>query len=192
MSVVRFPSRRAAIVTLVSGALALGCTSEEPEPQVVTIRQITEDLISENVADQAGLGPLAPTCPDVTVAGVGTEFECSATTESGAVVSLAALINNDGKVELSTTNVITVAALPSFERAAVEALNANDPTLGLSGDAMDCGIEPIVFPVEQSDGKTMVCGVVDPDTSEVFDVTFNITDIEERQFSVQVAEAPRS
>lgn len=179
---------RALCIVLVMAALALaGCRSAPEEETPLTIRQTAEDLIRTDVAPLAGLGDLTPVCPDVTEATVGTAFECTATTEDQRIITVAASIDQLGRVALATNNMITAAALPSFERAAVDALNA---TVGsqLSPDAIDCGDAPVVFGQDQ----VMVCALLDPHTEKVFDVSLTITDIEARQFSLVVADTPRA
>lgn len=169
-------------------ALAIaGCSSEPEEEPILSIRQTTEDMIRVDVAVAAGLGDLSPVCPDVAPAAVGTAYECTATTEDQRIISLAAVIDELGRVQLNTTNMITAAALPSFERAAVDALN---DTVGsrLASDAIDCGEVPVVFGQDQ----VMVCALLDPHTEKVFDVSLTITDIEARQFSLVVADQPRA
>lgn len=171
-------------------ALALvftGCRSEPEEEPVLTIRQTTEDMIRSDVAGAAGLGDLVPVCPDVVEATVGTAYECTATTDDQRIVAVAAAIDDLGRVRVNTTNLITAAALPSFERAAVEALNT---TVGsrLENDDIDCGDAPVLF----GQDRVMVCALRDPHTESVFDVSLTITDIEARQFSLVVADEPRA
>lgn len=173
--------------------LAVGCTSGDddqatPDQQVppASPRAAAEQLIAGPMAEVIGLGPLAATCPEMTEAAVGDVFQCSALTEAQSTINVAAEIMPTGQVDLSTTNVITAEAVASFEQAAVDALNTTlaDP---LSYEAMDCGTTSLVLPAEQ----TVVCGLLDPATEAVFDVTLSITDLESRQFSLAVADLPR-
>lgn len=181
------PLRAFSIALAVLSLALAGCRSAPEEDGVVTIRQTTESLIRADVASNAGLGDLTPVCPDVADAGVGTVYECTATTGDQRIVSLTATINEEGRIAVATNNMITAAALPSFERAAVDALNA---TVGsqLSHDAIDCGESPVVF----GQDSVMVCALLDPHTEKVFDVSLSITDIEARQFSLVVADQPRA
>ncbi len=177
-------------VPIALAALALlfaGCRSEPEEEPVLTIRQTTEDMIRSDVAVAAGLGDLVPVCPDVVDATVGTAYECTATTEDERIVALAAAIDDLGRVQVNTTNLITASALPSFERAAVEALNTSVGSR-LENDDIDCGDAAVVF----GQDKVMVCALEDPQTEAVFDVSLTISDIEARQFSLVVAEEPRA
>ncbi len=164
-----------------------GCSSDPEEQPVQSIRQISEQMIVGDVAANAGIGELAAVCPDVPAAAVGTAFDCTATSEDGRIITLAAVIDDTGRVRLNTTNVITAAALPSFERAAVEALNT---TVGsrLENEAIDCGAEAVVI----GQDNVLVCALLDPHTEKVFDVSLTITDIESRQFSLVVADNPRA
>lgn len=176
---------------MVTGMLVLAlfvaaCTSGDEEEQLLTIRGEAEQMIAGPVAEQAGLGELAGVCPEVAPA-VGTTFECSATTADQRIVGLQGVINDQGLVELNTDNVITGPALPSFERAAVAALN-NTVGSRLTDDAIDCGADSVVF----GQDMVMICALLDPHTGGTYDVTLTVTDIEARQFSLVVADDPRS
>lgn len=178
---------RALSIGVVATVLALtGCRSAQEQEPEITIRTITEDLIKTDVAELAGIGELTPVCPDLPTPTVGTMWECTATSEDQRIVALTASIDDAGKVQLVTTNMITAAALPSFERAAVAALNSQVGSK-LTDDAVDCGELSVVF----GQDKVMVCALLDPLTERIFDVSLTITDIEARQFSLVVADAPR-
>ncbi|MEM9562238.1 MAG: hypothetical protein AAGA93_06465 [Actinomycetota bacterium] len=184
--------KRTTVVAMLAAAVLLmsACRSEPDEEALPTLRQTTEDLIRGDVASQAGLGDLSPVCPEVNLAvsGVGTTWDCTATTADQRVISLQALINQQGQVEVATTNMITAAALPSFERAAVQALN---DTVGsrLEADAIDCGESTVVFGGPE---RVMVCALFDPATEATYDVSLTVDDIETRQFSLVVADQPRA
>ncbi len=170
-----------------------GCTSDgdgddgsAAENPPASPRAATEQLISGPMADVIGLGPLSVTCPDMSEARSGDVFECSALTEQQSSINVAAEIMPSGQVDMSTTNVITAEAVESFERAAVDALNTTlaEP---LAYDAMDCGTASIVL----NPDMTAVCGLFDSATEAIFDVTLSVSDVENRQFSLAVADLPR-
>ena len=179
----------AAIVVVALVLLVAGCSSAPDEEAELTIRQTSEDLIRNELAAGAGLGDLTPACPEVDRAGAqpGLTWDCTATTGDQRVVGVRAVINDQGRIELATTNLIAAAALPSFERAAVKALN---DTVGsrLDDDAVDCGELPVVF----GQTRVMVCALFDPHTEETYDVSLDIQDIETRQFTLVVADQPRA
>ncbi len=168
--------------------LLVGCSSDgdTAEDTPATVRSVAEELVAGPIADGAGLGELRPTCDDVVDAAVGASFECTAVTEGQRTVWLDAIIDQEGRVDLRTRNVITAAALPGFERAAVVALNQTVGT-ALTDEAVDCGDSSVVVGSDQA----LLCLVTDPNTGEVFDLTMTVTDIEARQFSVTVAQEPR-
>lgn len=175
------------VATIAVAALtAAGCTgrSDDATP---TIRQTAEELIRTTVGSESGLGELSPVCPEVPAPVVGSTWQCSATTADQRTVTLDGVINQDGRVELATSNVIAAAALPSFERAAVKALNE---TVGsrLSDDDIDCGEAPVLFAGPE---RIMVCALFDPHTEETYDVSLTVTNIEDRQFNLVVADTPR-
>lgn len=167
--------------------VASGCSRGPDEEPAPTARQMAEDLIREDVAAQAGLGDLSPVCPEVTTLAVGATWQCTAATADQRILNVDAVINQNGQIELATTNMIAAAALPSFERAAAEALN-NTVGSRLTEDSIDCGDVPVVF---GSDQRLLICALLDPDTRETYDVTLTITDIEARQFTLVVAAEPR-
>lgn len=171
-----------ALVVLV----AAGCSRGPDDEPVPTVRQLTEELIRTDVATQAAVGDLTPSCPEVPVATAGTTWQCTAMTADQRVVQVDAVVNDLGQIELATSNLITGPALPSFERAAVLALN-NEVGSRLEDDDVDCGDRAVVFTAE----PVMVCALFDPDTRQTYDVSLTISDIEARQFTLRVADAPR-
>jgi len=182
---------RAIFIGVVVGASLLissGCRSAPDEEPIPSIRQLSETMIRTTVADQAGLGDLSPVCPEVTEVSVGVTWECSAATADERLINLDGWVNERGQVELVTTNVITGSALPSFELAAVDALNAQVPGANLVEESIDCGETSVVF----GQDRVLVCALADPRTQQVFDVSLTIEDIEARQFSLKVAETPRA
>lgn len=181
-------TRVAAIVAMVL-VVVTGCRSAPDEEAELTIRQTSEQLIRDGVAPLAGLGDLNPICPEIERFGAqtGLAWDCTATTADQRVIGIRAVINDLGQVEVATTNMIAATALPSFERAAVKALN---DTVGsrLEEDAVDCGDAPVVF----GQSRVMVCALFDPHTQETYDVSLDIQDIETRQFTLVVADQPRT
>jgi len=166
-----------------------GClnSGESDENQVLSPREAAEQLIAGPLATEVGLGPLVASCPEMTGGTAGDVFPCTAATETQRLVNVDATIMPSGQVELATTNVITGGALPSFEQAAVDALNAT-VSVSLTPDAMECGETSIVL----ADDRMMICALTDPQTQQIFDVSLTIDDIEGRQFSLVVADRPRS
>lgn len=178
---------------LLGWGLLAGCGSSDsdagPDPapaEAMTVQRATEELIAGPVAEAAGLGSLLPVCPDMAGAVPGDSFTCTASTEEQKTVRLTATVQPTGQVELATTNVITVEALPSFEQAAIDALNST-VEVPLTYEHIDCGPDSVVV----NDDATLVCALRDPQTDAIFDVTLTITDLEARQFSLVVADAPR-
>lgn len=175
-----------------AGALLLvtvaGCRSAPEEEAAPTVRQLSETMIRTAVAETAALGDLSPVCPEVPEAAVGVTWECTASTADQRLIVVRGSINELGQVELATTNMIAAGALPSFERAAVEALNIEVPGVNLGEDSIDCGETSVVF----GQDRVLVCALADPHTAQVFDISLTIEDIEARQFSLKVADTPRA
>lgn len=187
MTLRRTLSRQALIPAVALALLLSACSSSTEEPAVLTVRQTAEEMIRTEMADGAGLGDLVPQCPEVANAAVGIAFSCTATTEQQGIVAVTASIAESGHLQMNTTNVVTAAALPSFERAAVDALNAAVPGTRLETNAIDCGESSVLV----AQDNVMNCVLLDPHTQKFFDVMLTIANIEARQFSLVVAEDPR-
>lgn len=182
-----------AIVVGLSAAVGVltGCLDSGGDAEsgiVLTPTQAAEQLIAGPLAEQVGLGPLSPSCPDMTAAAGGDVFPCTAATETDRLVNVDAAILSTGQVELSTTNVILGSALPSFEQSAVDAINKVRPDANLESGAVECGDTSVVLP----DDRMMICELTDPRTEQIFEVSLTVDDIEGRQFSLVVADRPKS
>lgn len=175
-------------LVLVALALPAACSNGDDRggDEVRTVRSNAEAMIERTVAEQADLGDLRATCDEVDQPAVGVTFECTAVTDGQRTMWFDGTINGEGRVELMSRNVITAAALPSFERVAVQALNDKLGT-ALSENDVDCGDRTMVLGNDQ----VMVCAVTDPNSREVFDLTMTMTDIEARKFSLVVGTEPR-
>ncbi|MGF1600386.1 MAG: hypothetical protein ACFCVK_26395 [Acidimicrobiales bacterium] len=177
-----------AILILVAVALGAGACSSSPpagEP-AIDARGEAESMIGGELATTIGLGPLTGECGDPGPLGVGVTFACTATTEPGQTIDVAATVNAEGHLELTTRNLISAAALPSFERQAAAVMN---DTVGsnFTVDSVDCGNTAMVLPPD----FTLMCALVMPASGEVFDLTLTITDLDARNFSLVVGDQPR-
>ena len=175
-----------AAVALLTGCLDSGGDAENLT--VLTPTQAAEQLIIGPLAEQVGLGPLTASCPDMTGAKGGDVFPCTAATEAARQLNVDAAILPSGQVELSTTNVILGSALPSFEQSAVDAINKVRPDANLAAGAVECGDTSVVLP----DDRMLICELTDPRTEQIFEVSLTVDDIEGRQFSLVVADRPKS
>ena len=180
---------------LIVGALALAVTlaacldsGDQDDAAVLTPSQAAEQLIAGPLAEQVALGPLTANCPDMNAAKGGDVFPCTAATDTDRLVNVDATILPSGQVELATRNVILGSALPSFEQSAVDAINKVRPDANLATDAVECGDASVVLP----DDRMMICELTDPRTAQVFEVSLTVDDIEGRQFSLVVADRPKS
>lgn len=149
-------------------------------------RALAEEMIAGDLSTALGLGPLVGSCNDPGPLAVGTAFTCTATGEPGPVIQIDGMVNAEGRIELTTSNVITAVALPSFEREAAAALN-NSIGSNFTANAVDCGSTTIVLPAD----FVLGCALIMPASAEEFDLSLTITDLDARIFSLQVAEEPR-
>ena len=178
-----------AVLTLAVGGVfwASGSNGDGEALDELNIAWVAEKLIEGELADVVGLGELEAKCQDVKDdAEVGTEFTCTGTTTDGQVVDFIAVIDREDHVDVNTTNLISAEALPHLETAATNALSLQ---LGaeLPADSVDCGDDLVVLGAD----LVFVCAFHAPDSSDVYDITFEFTDLESGDFNVKVAETPR-
>lgn len=147
---------------------------------------MAEDMIAGDLATSVGLGPLTPSCNDPGPLTVGVSFTCTATTDPGGVIQIQGSVNGEGHLELMTTNLVSAAALPSFEREVAANLNTSVGS-NFTAESVDCGGVAVVLPVD----FVLDCALVMPASGEVFDVTLTITNLDARRFSLVVSEFPR-
>lgn len=170
--------------------LLVGCSGgdgdESAAASSTTPFSVAETMIDGELADDIGLGPLTSSCDDPGLLAVGVTFGCVATTETGVAIGVQGLVNDEGRIQLTTTNLITAQALASYERDAAAALN---DTVGsnFTAESVDCGSTPIVLPPE----LVMGCALVMPSSGEVYDLMLTVTDLDQRHFSLVVGDEPR-
>lgn len=177
-----------AIILPIVGALLLAACSSEPDlPDLEGgPRSLAEEMIVDEFATTVGLGPLTANCDDPGPLAVGTTFSCKATTDPGEVIQIQGLVNTEGHLALTTTNLVSAAALPSFERGVAASLN-NSVGSNFTAESVDCGGTSVVLPAD----FVLGCALVMPASGEVFDVTLTITDLDGRRFSLVVGDEAR-
>ena len=176
------------VLVTVALVLVLAACSSEPEVDTsVDPKTLAEQMIAGELATNIGLGPLTGVCSDPGPLAVGSAFGCTATTEQGQVIQVAGAVNSEGRLQLTTSNLVSAAALPSFERDAAAALN-NSVGSNFTADAVDCGNTSLVLPAD----FVMGCALKQPASGEVFDLTLTITNLDARTFSLVVGDLPRS
>lgn len=177
-----------AIILAIVGALLLASCSSEPDlPELGDgPRSLAEEMIVGDFATTVGLGPLTASCNDPGPLAVGTTFACTATTDPGEIIQIQGLVNTDGHLALVSTNLLSAAALPSFEREVAASLNSSVGSNFTAG-SVDCGGTSIVLPAD----FVLGCALVMPAGGEVFDVTLTITDLDGRRFSLVVGDQAR-
>ena len=149
-------------------------------------KSVSERMIITDLTPNLGLGLLTPACQEPGPLTIGMHYECTATAATGKVVEIVGTVNDAGHLELATSNLITPRALLSYERDAAAALN-NSVGSNFTAESVDCGDGPIVFEA----ATTMNCALVMPASGQVFDLTFDVTDIDRRHFGLAVSDQPR-
>lgn len=171
---------------LVVGALAVTACSAEFSIGGTSPKKAAEALIESEIPGQLGLTSLDATCDDVDDPEVGTVFECTATTEDGRLVRLTTVIDREDHIDITTVN-----ALNADDRARLEASGAD--VLGtqvgveLDADSMDCGDDVVIL----ADDGIMVCAFRPPGTDDVFDATYEITNLDTGTFNLKISANPR-
>jgi hypothetical protein len=192
-------------VLAVAVLAAAGCTGGDPNPAAPTTKGPdtkgpdtkgpdtkgrAEAMIAGDLATAVGLGPLVPSCNEPGPLAVGAAFTCTAartTQPPGEPIQVEASVLSNGHLNLVTRNLVSAAALPSFERRAAAQLNESSGT-NFTADSVDCGNTAVVLPVT----ATLECALIMPASGEVFDLTLTITDLDARNFALVVGANPRS
>ncbi len=184
-----FPLRLVAPLLIAVALLAAGCSGggDTDGDAAPSEQSLAETMITGDLATGVGLGPLAPSCNDPGVYAADTAFTCTALTGPGDVINVHGSVNGEGHLNLATTNVISAAAIPSYEREVAALLN-NSVGANLTAEAVDCGSTAIVLPGD----LVTTCALIMPASGQIFDVTLSITDVEGRKFSLRVADEPRN
>ena len=172
---------------LAVGVLAASACSAEFSIGGASPKSAAEKLIESEISTQLGLATLDATCDDVDDPGVGSSFACTATTDDGRIVNLVTVIDREDRIDVSTTNALGPDDLSTLEAAGAQALS-EQVGVELAADLIDCGDEVILLP---ADG-VMVCAFSDPDSDDVYDATYEITDLDTGTFNIEISQDPRS
>ena len=165
----------------------VGCSSAAVDQPEAGIKGDVEKLLAGSLAEEAGLGPLSADCDTPPPLEVGQQWKCTGTTSDGGVVEVQASINDEGHIELLTTNLISEVALPQFERVAASNLN-NEVGTSLPADSISCGDAPILLGADME----VDCVVSMPSSGLEYDMVMRVTDLDKFYFALQVANEPRS
>ncbi len=170
------------LLALIPVAALAACS--DPATEARSTRQVAEETINSKLADELDLGDLVARCPEVNSPAVNSSFLCMATTSDDQTVRIEATINQAGRIDLATENVVRAEALDGFESRAVADLNGATGSQLLESD-LECGDQAKIL----NASKQMVCAV--NNNNQVYDVTFTVDDIERIQFDLEVARLPR-
>ena len=96
------------------------------------------------------------------------------------------LIDREDHIDVNSTNLIVADRLPDFEAAGADVI-ARQVGVQLPPGTIDCGDAPVVFAGQLE----FVCAFNDPDSADVYDITFELPDLDSGDFSVAIADAPR-
>jgi hypothetical protein len=148
-----------------------------------------KNVIEGDLQTSLGMGELSARCEQPPSDEVGTTFACTATTADGQTISLDAEIQDDNKVFVQTTNVITADNLTTIEAEAARILSEQVGQT-LPAENIDCGGQAVVATA----GDPFVCALTDPaDPNVVYDASITLDDLANpSHLEVEVANAPRS
>lgn len=151
--------------------------------------EAAQKVITGEISEQAGLGKLEATCDKPASTEVGEQFACTATTADGATINLLATIEEDDKVNVVSTNLLTASAVEQIEDIARNALV--DKYGGeLGPDSLDCGSTSVVIDVSE---EVLSCTFVDPANGDEYDATIDVPDLADiGSLTVQIADQPRA
>lgn len=142
-----------------------------------------EDLIEDDIADQAGIGPLEATCEEIDDPQPGDTFTCTATTGDGETIRFDAVMEEDDMVDVESVNLVTADGLDLIEGLAAQALEESvGATLGTEN--FDCGDKGLVV----EPGGTIGCVLTDPATGTLYDATVTVKVLDPIEIFVEVGD----
>lgn len=141
-------------------------------------------LIEEDIADQAGIGPLDAICQEIESPEPGDTFTCTATTEDGETIRFVAIMEEGDVVDVESVNLVTADGLDLIESLAVEVLEENvGQTLGIEN--FECGDKGLVI----EPGSTIACLLTDPISGTLYDADVTVEVLDPIEIFVEVGEA---
>lgn len=171
--------RHTGLVLIMGGGAA--CSASGTDYKAAAMKVIEGDISTQ------GVGKLKAACDDP--AGkpkVGDVFTCTGTNEDGQVIDFTATIEDGGKVNVLSVNVLSDEDITNIEKVAVDALESSiGETLGVEN--LDCGVGPQIIETEG-----IICALTDPGNGDVYDSTVTISDLSDLStLKIVVADAPR-
>lgn len=142
-------------------------------------------LIEGDFASTYDLPISDATCTEPPNEDVGTVFACQGD-HQGTQVDFVVEIDSEDHINVNSTNVLYPAMLEAVEATVIDSMN-DQGDFGLTADAMDCGDSAIVLGADQ----IFLCGLTEPGTTNVFDTTIRMNDLESLTFDFEVAAVPR-
>ncbi len=149
-------ARRAFVGVVAVGVVISGCGSKNAGNSA-------EQLITDELQDQIGIGPLEPTCGQPAAYEAGETFTCTAATEDGRVVEFFGEMVDEETYNLVTSNLLTGEDVAAIRADAAEQLG---PEVGATIDPGDivCPDEIILL----DDTGDFTCEITDTSTGEVY------------------------
>lgn len=143
-------------------------------------------LIEGDLAANLGISLTDAACDEPAAETVGTTFGCNALHED-LRVDVEILIDREDHIVASTTNVVRPDALAVIESTVIDSMNEQGD-FGLTTEALDCGDSAVVLDQDQ----IFRCGLTEPGTSNIFDTSIRMNDLETLSFDFEVASQPRA
>jgi len=142
-----------------------------------------EHLIENDIADQAGIGPLEAGCEEIDDPQPGDTFTCTATTEDGETIRFDAVMEKNDTVDVESVNLVTADGLDLIEDLAVQALEENvGATLG--AENFDCGDRGLVV----EPGGTISCVLADPADGTLYNATITVKVLDPIEIFVEIGD----
>ncbi len=132
-----------------------------------------EGLIERDLAESIGLGELDATCEEPASREEGETYVCTATTEDGRVIEFLGTVEDDDRINVVTTNLLTLADLDGLRDDAATRFTESEDGPDMAADDIDCGTEPVIL-----DEHEFICEVTDVTTGDVWELIITTTPFE--------------
>lgn len=142
-------------------------------------------MVNAEFEDLLGFGPLETRCAVPNDLVEGDVFTCTSETGDGDVLQWSAVATSDSEASIRSENLLNDETVEELEAAAVDALAAEGVPIVV--DDLDCGPGALILGADNE----LVCALTDTSTGDVYDATITIQNMEDLQFDVVIADAPR-
>lgn len=134
-------------------------------------RETATAVIESEIEDQVGLGELTASCQEPEERVVGSEFPCTATTESGDLIKITTTFEEEDRIFVLPTNVVLASDMELVEAAAAKTIG-DEVGAEIDPSDVDCPDTSVVLDADDQ----MRCEITDTSVGTTYELIVTLTD----------------